>query len=81
MNSVFALLNRAVGLEGLSKAETETALEIPIRTTMPYLSSNMAFANGHHQPFALKFPKDTASLIFLEAAKEMSILARNLRAE
>jgi len=80
MNSVFALLNRAVGLEGLSKMETETALEIPIRTTMPYLSSNLAFANSHHQPFALKFPKDTASLVFQEAAKEMSILARNLRA-
>ena len=81
MDSVFTILNRAVGLEGLSKAETENALEIPIRTTMPYLSSNMAFANSHHQPFALKFPRDTASIVFHEAAKEMSILARNLRAE
>jgi pilus assembly protein CpaE len=81
MDSVFALLNRAVGLEGLSKMETETALEIPIRTTMPYLSSNLAFANSHHQPFALKFPKDTAAIVFQEAAKEMSNLARSLRAE
>jgi pilus assembly protein CpaE len=81
MDSVFAFLNRAVGLEGLSKAETENALEIPIRTTVPYLSSNLAFANSHHQPFALKFPKDTASIVFQEAAKEMSILARKLRAE
>ena len=81
MDSIFALLNRAVGLEGLSKAEAESALEIPIRTTMPYLSSNMAFANSHHQPFALKFPKDTASIVFQEAAKEMSVLARSLRAE
>jgi pilus assembly protein CpaE len=81
MGSVFAVLNRAVGLEGLSKAETEKALEIPIKATMPYLSSNMAFANSHHQPFTLKFPKDTASIVFQEAAKEMSILARNLRAE
>ncbi len=81
MDSVFVLLNRAVGLEGLSKAETENALEIPIRTTMPYLSSNLAFANSHHQPFAMKFPRDTASLVFYETAKEMSILARNLRAE
>lgn len=81
MDSVFVLLNRAVGLEGLSKTETENALEIPIRTTMPYLSSNLAFANSHHQPFAMKFPRDTASLVFYETAKEMSILARNLRAE
>lgn len=81
MDSVFALLNRAVGLEGLSKAETENALEIPFKVTVPYLSSNMAFANYHHQPFSLKFPRDTASIVLQEAAKEMSILARNLRAE
>jgi len=81
MNSVFAILNRAVGLEGLSKAETEKALEIPVKITVPYLSSNMAFANSHHQPFILKFPKDTASIVFQEAAKEMTTLARTLRAE
>jgi pilus assembly protein CpaE len=81
MVSFFAVLNRAVGLEGLSKAETEKAIEIPIRTTVPYLSSNMGFANNHHQPFTLKFPKDTASIVFQEAAKEMSTLARTLRAE
>ncbi len=81
MASVYALLNRAVGLEGLSKLEAEKVLGIPIKVTMPYLSSNMAFANSHHHPFTLKFPKDTASIVFQEAAKDMSTLARNLRAE
>jgi MinD-like ATPase involved in chromosome partitioning or flagellar assembly/CheY-like chemotaxis protein len=81
MDSVFAVLNRAVGLEGLSKAETEKAIEIPIKATVPYLSSNMGFANAHHQPFTLKFPNDTASIVFQEAAKEMSNLARSLRAK
>jgi pilus assembly protein CpaE len=77
--SVFTILNRAVGLEGLSKVDAEKMIEIPIKTTMPYLSSNMAFANTHHQPFAIKFPKDTASIVFQESAKEMSALARALR--
>jgi pilus assembly protein CpaE len=81
MDSVFTVLNRAIGLEGLSKAETENALEIPIRVTMPYLSSNMGFANSHHQPFTLKFPNDTAAFVFQTAAKEISTLARNLRAD
>jgi MinD-like ATPase involved in chromosome partitioning or flagellar assembly/CheY-like chemotaxis protein len=81
MNSVYTLLNRAVGLEGLSKAETEKVLEISIKVTMPYLSSNMGFANSQHQPFTIKFPKDTASIVFQDVAKEMSILARKLRAE
>jgi pilus assembly protein CpaE len=79
--SFFSILNRAVGLEGLSKAETEKALEIPINLTVPYLSSNMAFANSHHQPFIIQFPKDTASIVFQEAAREMSTIARNLRAK
>jgi MinD-like ATPase involved in chromosome partitioning or flagellar assembly/CheY-like chemotaxis protein len=81
MGSVFTVLNRAIGLEGLSKIETENALEVPIKVTMPYLSSNMGFANSHHQPFSIKFPKDTASIVFQDAAKEMSNLARTLRAE
>jgi MinD-like ATPase involved in chromosome partitioning or flagellar assembly/CheY-like chemotaxis protein len=78
--SVFTILNRAVGLEGLSKTEAEKMIELPINATMPYLSSNMAFANTHHQPFTLKFPNDTASIVFMDAAKEMSALARKSRA-
>jgi pilus assembly protein CpaE len=80
MDSVYTFLNRVVGLEGLSKAETEKALEIPVKVTLPYLSSNMGFANSQHQPFSLKFPKDTASIVFQDVAKEMSSLARKLRA-
>lgn len=77
--SVYTILNRAVGLEGLSKADAEKMIEIQINATMPYLTSNMAFANTHHQPFTLKFPKDTASIIFQDVAKEMPALARKLR--
>lgn len=78
--SVYAILNRAVGLEGLSKIDAEKMIEMPIKATMPYLSSNMAFANTHHQPFIRKFPRDTATIIFQNSAKEMSALARALRA-
>ena len=79
-SAVYTILNRAVGLEGLSKTEAEKMIELPIKTTMPYLTSNMVFANTHHQPFTLKFPKDTASIIFQESAKEMAVLARAQRA-
>ncbi len=78
-NSVFPILNRAVGLEGLSKPDVEKALGIPVKAVIPYLGSNMSLANSQHQPFTLKYPKDTAALLLQEAAKEMSILARNLR--
>jgi MinD-like ATPase involved in chromosome partitioning or flagellar assembly/CheY-like chemotaxis protein len=80
-SSVYAILNRAVGLEGLSKIDAEKMIEISINATMPYLSSNFSFANSHHQPFTLKFPTDTASIVFQDTAKEMCALARKLRAE
>ena len=80
-DSIYPILNRAVGLEGLSKLDAEKALEIQIKAAMPYLGSSFAFANSHHQPFTLKFPNDTASFVFHEMAKEMAALARALRAE
>ena len=79
-DSIFTILNRAVGLEGLSKTEAEKVLEIPIKAAVPYLGSNMVLASNQHQPFALKFPKDTTSIIFQETAKEITTLARELRA-
>ncbi len=80
-DSIYSILNRAMGLEGLSKADAEKLLEVKINAALPYLGTNFAFANSHHQPFTLKFPNDTASLIFSETAKEMAALARKLRGE
>jgi pilus assembly protein CpaE len=79
-DSIYAILNRAVGLEGLSKQDAEKLLDIRIHATIPYLGPNFAFANSHHQPFTLKFPNDTATLILRETAREMAALARKLRA-
>ncbi|MBI3162567.1 MAG: response regulator [Chloroflexi bacterium] len=79
-SSVYTILNRAVGLEGLSKAEAEKTIGIQINAMIPYLSSNMTFANTHHQPFNLKFPNDTASIVLVDAAKQISTQARSMRA-
>lgn len=79
--SIYAILNRAVGMEGLSKMDAESMLGMRIIATMPYLGTNFAFANRHHQPFSLKFPNDTASIIFKDTAREMAALARKLRKE
>ncbi|MCL4274734.1 MAG: response regulator [Anaerolineales bacterium] len=79
LGSIFSILNRAVGLEGLSKTDAENMLGITINAAMPYLGTNFAFANSHHQPFTLKFPKDTASIIFHDTAREMVKLAHKMR--
>jgi pilus assembly protein CpaE len=78
-DKIYPILNRVVGLEGLSKTDVENAIEAEVRVSFPYLGTNFAFANSQHQPFTLKFPKDTASIIFQDAAREMISLAQASR--
>lgn len=76
---IYTILNRHASLEGLSKREAETMLGIQINAAIPYLGPNFGFANSQHRPFTLKFPTDTASIIFHESAREMIELARKRR--
>jgi len=69
---MFPILNRAVGLEGLTKAEAEKILELEIRMTMPYMMGNFTLANNQNTPVSVKFPTDTATLILKQAVLEMS---------
>jgi len=78
--NVYAILNRAVGLEGLTKSEAETIIGFPIKTTLPYMGSNFALANNLNQPIITKYPTDTAAIIFKDTAGDMVKLARQLRA-
>jgi pilus assembly protein CpaE len=80
MQNVYAILNRAVGLEGLTKTEAEGIIGFPIKTTLPYMGSNFALANNLNQPIITKYPKDTATIIFKDTAGDMVKLARQLRA-
>jgi pilus assembly protein CpaE len=80
-DSIFTVLNRAVGLEGLSKVEVEKVLGIPIKFTIPFLGSNFSYANNNHFPFSVKFPNDSAAFVFKDIAREMCALARKLRAQ
>jgi pilus assembly protein CpaE len=78
---VYAILNRAVGLEGLSKVEAEKIIGMEIKISMPYLGSNFALADNQHIPFSQKFPKDTAVIVFKDIAQQMAEMARRLRAQ
>jgi pilus assembly protein CpaE len=78
---IYTILNRAVGLGGLTKAEAEKIIGVEIKTAMPYLAENFALANNQHLPISLKYPNETAAIVLKEAAQQMVNLARNLRAE
>jgi pilus assembly protein CpaE len=78
---IYTILNRHAGLEGLSKKEAETMLGITINTVIPYLGTNFGFANSQHRPFTLKFPNDTASIIFQESAREIATYSQKVRSQ
>ena len=79
--AIYTILNRHASLEGLSKREAETILEKNVNTAIPYLGTNFGFANSQHRPFTLKFPNDTASIIFHDSAREMANLAKKIRSQ
>lgn len=78
---VYAILNRAIGLEGLTKTQAEEIIGLPIKTTMPYMGSNFALANNLNQPITVKYPTDTASIILKGTAEDMLSVAGRLRAK
>ena len=76
---MYTILNRAVGLEGVTKTQAEEIIGLPIKTTMPYMGGNFSLANNLNQPITIKYPTDTASIIFKSTATDMVKLAQRLR--
>lgn len=76
---IFAILNRAVGLEGLTKSEAEAIIGIPIKLTMPYMGGNFTLANNLNQPITVKYPRDTSAFVLKDAAESMVKLTQQLR--
>jgi len=77
---VFAVLNRAVGLEGLTKADAESTIGLPIQATFPYMGGNFALANNRHEPILTKFPTDTAAFMLQQVCTQIPQLAERIRA-
>lgn len=69
---IYAILNRAVGLDGMTKTEAETIISFPIRMTLPYMGSNFTLANNLSQPITTKYPQDTATIVFKSMADDMA---------
>jgi CheY-like chemotaxis protein/MinD-like ATPase involved in chromosome partitioning or flagellar assembly len=76
---IYPILNRAVGLEGLTKAEAEQILGVHIRVTMPYMGGNFTLANNRHEPVVTKFPDDSFAITMSEATSELAEAAQKVR--
>lgn len=81
LKRMFVILNRAVGLEGLTKSEAEAMIGLPVRSTIPYLEGNFSLANNQHVPVSFKLPHHSATFILSEAANLMLTQAQQVRNE
>jgi pilus assembly protein CpaE len=75
---VYMLMNRAVGLEGLGKSDTERIIGMPVRATIPYMAGNFTLANNQHIPVLHKIPNDTAAMMLEQIAHEVLETARQI---
>jgi len=77
--NVYAILNRSVGLEGMSKSDVEAIVGLPVRVTLPYMGGNFSLANNQHVPLIQKFPTESVSMMINQIAGELVDQARSLR--
>jgi pilus assembly protein CpaE len=80
LKQVYMLINRSVGLEGLSKSDAERILDMDIRATTPYLGGTFSLANNQHLPILVKLPNDTAAMMIDQMSREIMETARRNRA-
>ncbi len=76
---IYPILNRAVGLEGLTKAEAEKMLGLDIRVTIPYMGGNFTVANNRHEPILTRSAGNTFTLAITQTTIELADTARRLR--
>lgn len=70
-DQVYPIINRAVGLEGLTKTEIEEEIGIRISQAIPYMERKFTLANNQHQPILSKFPDDVATFSFRQIIQEI----------
>jgi Flp pilus assembly CpaE family ATPase len=76
---IYPILNRAVGLEGVTKTQAEEIIGLPIKTTIPYMEGNFTLANNLNQPITTKYPNDTVSIVLRDLAVDLVKASRLLR--
>jgi pilus assembly protein CpaE len=77
--NIYAIQNRAVGLEGMTRGEVEKMIGLPIRATMPYMGGNFTVANNHHEPLMTRFPSDSGTLLISQSANELREMLQRSR--
>jgi len=75
---MYAIQNRAVGLEGLTKGEVEKKIGLPVRMTMPYMGDNFTVANNRNEAIMTRFPTNSAALLLKDIGMQMAEMEKML---
>jgi len=60
--NIFLIMNRAVGLAGLTKLEMEEKIGLKIQRTVPYARENFTLTTNKHMPYISQFKNDGISI-------------------
>ena len=76
---LYPIMNRAVGLDGLTKPQAEEILGFEIKMTIPYMGGKLNIANSQEEPVTHKFPNDTGVFMLRDLAKAIVTTVRNIK--
>jgi Flp pilus assembly CpaE family ATPase len=79
--TIYPIINRVVGLEGMTRAEAEEILGLKVKSTIPYMGSNFVLANNQHQPILMNYDNDTTSFVFRETTSDLLALVNKMHKE
>jgi pilus assembly protein CpaE len=68
---LYPIINRTVGLEGLTKGEAEQILGIGVKGTIPFMGAKFTFANDQAESAVRKYSRDTGSMMLINITKDM----------
>jgi Flp pilus assembly CpaE family ATPase len=70
---LFVVINRAVGLAGLTKDQIEATLRLPVAGTIPYGGPDFTLILNQAKPFAAVHPDQTISLMIRELVEDLHL--------
>ncbi len=68
---MFPVLNRAVGLEGMNRAELEAELGLKVAGLIQHLDINFTLANNQHQPLVNHVRNESIRFVFRDLGTEL----------
>ena len=79
MQRIYAIQNRAIGLEGMTKPALEKMIGLPVSVTMLYLGDNLTVANNRHEPLAARNQSDSIAIIFNQIANQLDEVGKKTK--